>query len=369
MSYFIFSCDGHITEPKDLFEDVLPTSLKDKAMRVEVRGEHRYLLSGDQVLNRSRIVQNADLGRSHLLGTREIAGRKLDMAQDGIDAELIFPQQGMWAFGIADPDVELAHAQAYNDWASDFFRNDRDIFVAAAILPVRNLEQTLQEMKRAAALGFKVQMLPSTTPPGVAPYNSDKWDPVFSLATELDVVFTLHTGTGIEGGTTIERGPGGAIINYSHQIVDAQRSAMYLVAGGVLDRFPKSRIAFIECGASWLGALSERMDEVHEAHSAYVRPVLSRKPSEIIRDQVKASFQRDRECIMGRSVTGHRAIMWAADYPHMEGTFPRSQEIINELFAGIDITEDEKADILGRTAADFFGLYQHREQAKAAALN
>jgi predicted TIM-barrel fold metal-dependent hydrolase len=210
-------------------------------------------------------------------------------------------------------------------------------------------------------------MLPRITPKGIPPYNSETWDPIFHLAGELGVVFSLHTGTGIDGGPVMERGPGGALINYTRQMMDSQQSTMYLVGGGVLDRNPKAKVAFVESGASWLGAVCERMDEVYVAHAPFVKPKLSRMPSEIVRDQIKASFQHDRECIIARKVTGHQAIMWASDYPHAEGTFPHSRKVIDGLFEGVDITEDEKADIIGRTAAKFFGLRRPEFQRQAVA--
>jgi predicted TIM-barrel fold metal-dependent hydrolase len=126
----------------------------------------------------------------------------------------------------------------------------------------------------------------------------------------------------------------------------------------VLDRNPGAQVAVIESGASWLAALAERMDEVYEAHSVFVRPKLSITPREIIQRQVKASFQYDRACIMSRSVTGHQALMWGSDYPHAEGTFPRSKEVVAHLFDGIDISERERADIIGGNAARLFG-FQH----------
>ncbi|MNN97202.1 Amidohydrolase [compost metagenome] len=48
--------------------------------------------------------------------------------------------------------------------------------------------------------------------------------------------------------------------------------------------------------------------------------------------------------------------MWASDYPHAEGTFPHSREIVASLFDGIEISEKEKADILGGNAARLFRL-------------
>jgi len=48
--------------------------------------------------------------------------------------------------------------------------------------------------------------------------------------------------------------------------------------------------------------------------------------------------------------------MWGADYPHHEGTFPRSKEVLGHLFDGIEISEQEKADIVGGNAARLFRL-------------
>jgi predicted TIM-barrel fold metal-dependent hydrolase len=147
-------------------------------------------------------------------------------------------------------------------------------------------------------------------------------------------------------------------------MTEAQDTIMRLVSGGILDRFPKVQTAFIESGASWLDGLAERMDEVYEAHYFYVRPKLSMKPSEFISRQVKVAFQYDRGCVMSRSVTGHQAYMFASDYPHMEGTFPQTRKVVDELFVDVDIPENEKADILGGTAARLFNF----PAAPAAAL-
>jgi predicted TIM-barrel fold metal-dependent hydrolase len=365
MSQFVFSADGHIMEPGDVFSSALPVSLRPKAIVAQREDDYMVTRSGDQIIHRFRIIQTYDYGGRSLLGIRELAGRKLDMEKDGINAELVFPSLGLWTFTLEDPELELATTEIYNNWCSKFFADDRDTFVPAGILPVRDFANTLGEIKRAAALGFTTLMLPSVTPEGIPAYNSEKWDPIFHLAGELGVVFALHTGTGLES-VVQERGPGGAVINYTLQMNDSIKSTMYLVAGGVLDRNPKAKVAFIESGASWLGAVAERMDESYIAHDVYVRPKLSRLPSQIVRDQIKSAFQHDRECIIGRQVTGHEAIMWGADYPHQEGTFPHSREVIKGLFEGIDISEDEKADIIGRTAARFFGLERPEFQVKAA---
>ena len=68
---------------------------------------------------------------------------------------------------------------------------------------------------------------------------------------------------------------------------------------------------------------------------------------------------------MTRSVTGVKPLIWGSDYPHAEGTYPRSKDVIKRLFDGIEISEKDKADILGGNAARLFRL-QRPEFMKAA---
>ncbi|MDB5445267.1 MAG: amidohydrolase, partial [Phenylobacterium sp.] len=267
----------------------------------------------------------------------------------------VFPSSGLVSFLIENPEAEAASCRIYNDWHDGFFKGHVQTFVRCGILPVRDFANTVTEMKRLAGLGFTAAMLPSVIPTGVPNYNSDKWDPVFEAAQQLGVVMVLHTGTG-RADVREEKGPGGAIVNYTIQMCDAQKAILYMIAGGLLDRFPGAKVAAIESGASWLAALAERMDEVHEAHEMFVMPKLSMTPREIIQRQVFASFQYDRACIMARSVTGHQALLWGSDYPHHEGTFGQTKNVLAHLFDGIDISEREKADIVGGNAARLFRL-------------
>jgi predicted TIM-barrel fold metal-dependent hydrolase len=359
MKNFVFSADSHIMEPADLFLEGLPASLKDFAIHSRKEGE--FLITGtkDKIIHRLRIGQHRekDLGDSQRRGIREIAGRLEDMELEGIDAEICFPSLGLWLYCVDNPDAEAASARLYNDWNDSFLAGHPNRFVRCGMLPVLDFSNTLAELDYLGSKGYTAAMLPATTPPGLAKYNDEAWDPVFAKAAALGIVFVMHTGTGLET-VVVERGPGAAIINYTNQAMDAQTSAMYLVAGGVLDRNPGAKVAFIESGASWLVALAERMDEVCIAHQKFVRPSLSRMPSQIVDDQVWASFQHDRACITAAAsgLPGARNVMWGSDYPHAEGTFPISRRVQDELFLGLDVSEEVKRDILGLNAARLFRI-------------
>jgi predicted TIM-barrel fold metal-dependent hydrolase len=361
---FVFSADGHIVEPSTLLTEGLPPSLRPHGLRSEIRDGFRYMLAGDKVTGKipveapSRLGWDGEeFGRPNRQGSKEVAGRLEDMALDGVDAEIVFPSLGLTAFLITDPEAELATAQVYNDWHDAMFRAHPERFVRCGILPVRDFDNTIAEIRRLADMGFTSAMLPSLIEPasGLPDYTDPVWDPVFEAGQAHGMVFVLHTGTGRHDVRSY-RGPGGAVINYAIQACDGMLTIMQMVAGGVLDRFAGAKVACIESGASWLCGLAERMDEVYETHFSFVRPKLSLLPREIIARQVACSFQYDRACIMARSVTGHRALLWGADYPHPEGTFPRSKEVLAHLFDGIEISEPEKADILGLNAARLFRL-------------
>ena len=58
--------------------------------------------------------------------------------------------------------------------------------------------------------------------------------------------------------------------------------------------------------------------------------------------------------IRDRDIIGVNNLLWGADYPHFESTFPRSQEILAEIL--VDCIEEEKAKIVGGNAARIYNL-------------
>lgn len=359
MKAFVFSADSHVMEPSTIFSDGLPASLKDHAIHSRKEGEFMITGTKDKVIYRLRVGQHREkaLGDNQRKGIREIPGRIEDMELEGIDAEICFPSLGLWLYALDNAEAEAASARLYNDWNDQFLGGHKNRFVRCGMLPVLDFSNTVAELEYLASKGFTSAMLPAVSPPNLPKYNDPSWDVVFAKGAALGIVFVMHTGTGLES-VVVERGAGGGIINYSNQMMDACVSAMYLISGGVLDRNPGAKVAFIESGASWLVALAERMDEVCEAHANFVRPKLSRTPSQIIDDQVWASFQRDRACIIAAaaSLPGAKNVMWGSDYPHAEGTFPISRQLTDDLFVGLNVSEAVKRDVLGLNAAKLFRI-------------
>ena len=86
----------------------------------------------------------------------------------------------------------------------------------------------------------------------------------------------------------------------------------------------------------------------------WIRPKLDMMPSEFFKRQGHVTFGDDPAALNNLNLTGSECLLWGSDYPHDEGTFPHSREVIERTFAGV--SEDEKRKIVGENAARLYGF-------------
>lgn len=384
MRPFVFSCDAHIAEPADLFSSRMPDHLRQFVIHGEADGDIRITKIGEQVIlkiqtnfhqhktgagdaafnSQSAASVNEDRSCTDAKdnfvsdcavdtkrrGARDLDLRLADMDRDGVDAELVFPSLGLMLPRINDREGQREACKIWNDWAWDYTAPVRDRLIPAAMIPCIDFDDALAECKRTADKGFAAFCLWE----GLNNYNDPRWDPIFALAGQMGIPLVFHTGVG-DINIRALKGPGGALFNYTRQMNDAVDIITQLVAGGVLDRNPKAHILFAEHSAGWLWGLAERMDEVYQGHAPAINPKLSRLPSQIVRDQVHCALQNDTGSLATRRGVGIGALLFATDYPHAEGTFPFSQNVIDRMIAEHpDATREEIAAVLGGNAAKLF---------------
>jgi len=133
-----------------------------------------------------------------------------------------------------------------------------------------------------------------------------------------------------------------------------QNPVALLIASGVLERHPDMRFVVVECGAGWLAWLLYVMDEQVDKKHMWVRPQLELRPSEYFRRQGAVTFSDDPIALKHLDYTGAEVLLWGSDYPHDEGTFPHSQEVIARTFQGL--TEADKRKIVHDNAAALYGF-------------
>jgi predicted TIM-barrel fold metal-dependent hydrolase len=352
------SGDSHYMEPPDLYEK-LPEHLRErmpKSLRDEERGVEIVTVDGQsferpipQPRTPEQMARNAAQpleedrdeapGQTRAPGAYDPVLRLVDLDQEGVWAEAIYPSMGIWTYNIRTPEIAKEGCRISNDFFLDFQRHSPRYVIAASI-PLLDTDDSVAEIKRVSGMGFKLGFLPVRPPTGRPPWNDPEWDPVWEGMEEHDIVIGFHIGTDptINDGTpfrrggSYHRGRGGAVLNYVETTYGGQRAVSQLIACGALDRHPGLRILVSEGGATWGPFLADRMDEAYRQHGMAVRPRLSKPPSQYLYEQVYASFQHDRSAVFANTAMGWQNVMWGSDYPHYEGTYGHSQKTLHELF-------------------------------------
>lgn len=269
-----------------------------------------------------------------------------DLAGDGVDAEILFPNKGLtiWATPDADFSHEMCHA--YNDRLAPM-----------ACMAPGALDKTIAEIQRCAKLGFRGLSLPCKPhwgPPNHADpnYNLPEFDSLWACIQDADLPVTFHVSTGRDPRTS--RGNGGAVINYAvHSLAPTMEPIANLCASGVLDRFPKIVFGSVEAGIGWVAWALAAMDEAYKKHHMWARPALKQLPSECFRQNGFASFQEDKAGLdLAREHGLVDNFLWANDVPHHEGTWPHSAAAIERTM--MHLSDGERAKILGLNSARIF---------------
>ena len=380
-SDIVITVDSHLGETK-AFRDRLPKAFRD--MFPDYKSNDEILTSSS---NRRRELNEADMLREFRsdpdLGTN-IDRRLHDMALEGVDGEVIFPNHGLSCSMGNNPGAYYhAWARAYNDYAWDTFAAHRERFKLAALLAVDDIDETVAEAARRIEQGFCTLFLPATVP--WQPYHLPLYDPLWRLAEEAGISVNFHIFSGnlaerlglISIGQLDEdhldqtrrvlrddRESGMKLLDFSVLGAAAGMAPIIeLTSAGVLDRFPALKFVVTESDCGWLPWVLQYMDQMQE-RLLYLK-ALKLKPSEYFRRQGMISISDDPVALDHIERIGADRLMWGNDYPHDEGTFLRSAKPIAEIRARLD--RDDAHKVLSGNAARLYGfdldhLATHRDE-------
>ena len=375
--FFMVSTDGHAQEPNDLWATRMDAEYHDRLPGVLIGAGGKKFQKTEGFRTPQRLMDTRYEGQDHL---RNKAGftpeeRLADLAADGTDAEILFPNKGLTMWATSDAEFSHLMCKAWNDWAWEVYGPYNDRLAPMAAIAPGSLDNAIAEIRRCADLGFKGIQLPSK-PTWGAPdasalnYNLKEFDPLWACITDVDLPVTFHISTGRDPRTSRSRG--GAVINYAvHSLAQNMEPIANLCASGVCEQFPTLRFGSVEAGIGWVPWAIQAMDEAYLKHHMWVRPKLELLPSEYFRRQGFATFQDDAA---GLDVAEHYDLvdnfMWANDYPHHEGSWPHSAEAIERTMG--HLTDASRARILGLNAAEIFKFpipdhYLIHDDAKASA--
>ena len=302
--------------------------------------------------------------------------RRLEETEsDGFVAEVLFPntvppffeQGNLVALQPTEADYEhrWAGLQAHNRWMADFCAQAPGRRAACVQVFLNRVEDAVGEI-RWATDNFDVLggvLLPSVPPNrGLHELWEPYYEPLWRVCEELDVPVTIHSGSGVPDYGDHEAARAILLIELAWF---AHRPVWHLIFGGVLERHPALKVVLTEQGVAWIPRGLETLDwfyrrmtlpEAAEARFfGAVAAGMSMTPTEYFHRNVwvGASFLRPSEAPLRHDV-GIDHIMWGADYPHTEGTYPYTTEALRAAFGGCPT--DEVRAMVETNAAGLYGF-------------
>jgi predicted TIM-barrel fold metal-dependent hydrolase len=280
----------------------------------------------------------------------DIPTRLRDMDTEGIDVSVLFPTSSFAVNGLMERDYAVAYARAYNDFIADVCTRSPRL-KGVALVPLQDSEAAVAEANRAVTqLGLVAIAVASQ---GMKEHlGSQTFWPLYEELQRLNTPLCVHNR---------REGPAGEIrfdsFIHMHTIgrpVETFIQFTGLIYGGVAERFPNLRIAFLECGVGWVPYWMERMDEEWEKRGKVEAPLCKRKPSEYIKHGNWFIAMEPEEETLPYVIEriGDDKIVFASDYPHWDGMFPH---VVSTIRGRKDISDQTKARVLGENAKRFYG--------------
>ncbi len=396
--YLVISSDGHAGPRPEVYREYL-----DPQYRAEFDLQHAARMAalaqaGDMLEMRAESNRWAEDKSHGLAGAWDSERRNEILDADGVAAEILFVDGlteqnsppfggdlGLMPVGVV-PELQWAGIRAHNRWLSEFVAAcPLRRFGLALITPYWGVDVAVQEVKWARESGLRGIMLPHMMT-GQSPYHHPKYEPLWAACQDLGMVIHFHSGAapmeeyfgasifGVQAGDEPAVALPGALGIYVTEVAWwLTRPLVFMIWGGVFERFPGLRVAVTEGSTIWVPELLQLMDQRYGDHhfSAKLgtgyKQHLSMKPSEYFRRNVRvgSSAMSRREAELRHQI-GLQTIMWGSDYPHPEGTWPLTQQMMIEVFRGLPESEIEA--MLGGNAAAFYGFDRAALDALAARI-
>jgi predicted TIM-barrel fold metal-dependent hydrolase len=358
----IIDADGHVQERYIPWRDLIAEPFKSRAPQVvkDNRGVDFIMMEGrlcPKPMGKGCSFVGAPRNRrpEPTTGMEEPVQRLKDMDLEGIDTAVLFGTSPFLSLPfVEDKDLAGAIAQVYNNWLADYCKADRRRLKAVALVPIQDPPVAVNELRRSVKeLGCVAVATPVHSSSGK---NLDHPDllPFFAEAERLNIPVCVHVGAGDGTAAGIERFDHPFYTHAMTHPFEQMIAVLCVVVGGILEKFPRLKVAFMEAGAGWIPYWMERLDE----HYEYLQPTvpwLTKPPSEYMRGgQLYYSFEPDERTIgFVASFVGDDYLVFASDYNHSDSKFP---DTVKSVTSREDIPPALMAKIMGENAARLYGL-------------
>ena len=376
----VLDSDLHTMEPDGLWERYLDEPFKPYAPRFVRPAEgalnQPIIKIGDmEIAEMSKRTRTAVVGKSlqerafarhphyaaaHARGYDSLSHLEA-MDIEGIDVAVIYGTRGRQVLMHDDlpPEVAAALARAHNNWTRDFCAVNPERLKFAAQLAFHDVPAAVAEAKRAVRELGAVAVIGNPNPINGRHVHDPAMEPLWAAVEELGVPVGFHpTGQSSLRDDIARRyldTPNGRVIGVAgRNPIELMMAFGSMAAGGVLERHPGLRCAFLEGTCGWLPWYLWRVDEAWEKFGPGSEVQISQLPSQYFFRQCYIATDADEKPL--RQVVeaiGDDNIVVSTDYPHSDGLFP----VAIEEFVHLEgVSDKTKAKILWDNCARLYKL-------------
>jgi predicted TIM-barrel fold metal-dependent hydrolase len=346
--FTLISVDDHLVEPPHMFEGRLPKRLQERAPRVRLDeagmeywdydGQRHYKVGLNAVVGRPMAERSFEPSRFDEMrrGAWDIDARVHDMDLNGVYASLNFPSSlpgfagQRYQLGVSDPDLALAVVRAANDWHIDEWAGTYPGRIIPCQVPwLLDPEQGAAEIRSNAARGFTAVTFPELPERlGLPSLHTGYWDPFMAACEETETVICLHTGSSSSAPMTSSDAPADTIgVLFFGWSMFAAVDWLY---SKIPVRFPAIRICLSEGGLGWVAGLLDRLDHVGRYQQVYgTWEGIELTPREVMQRNFWFCAIDDPAALEQRHLIGIDHVLLETDYPHQDGTWPDSHDLLH----------------------------------------
>lgn len=354
----VFDCDGHIIEsiaemvpfldPVDRGVATSPSRNRQGvfASLDDIHYPRNIHKSGEVEAPRRPRVNASD----HRMGSGEDWVAFLEKAS--VNEAVLFPSEGLSVGFFQQADYATRVCRAFNDYVSERYVKVDKRLHPMGLIAMQDVPSAVKELRRLVLeLKLPGAMLPSRGLP--LHLGHDYYWPVYEEAAKLGCVLGIHGGSSVGLGADTFTDPWAARV-LRHPMPLALEFVS-LVYHGVFDRYKDLRIGFFEGGCAWVLLLKDRMDRddnVYTTSTGHARSLNDYLNS----GQVLVGVEGNEWILpFVLKQCGADCFSYASDYPH-EVDLVAAKQMIDETVARPELTQDEKAKVLGLNAKKFFRL-------------
>ena len=373
--YRIMDSDLHVMETGDLYERFLDERYRDRMPKHLGYGRSDVLAwqVGDQIIP-PWVNSDAAVGPNLFLHSRstDIYAEARErgyppethlaaMDVEGIDVAILYRSLTHTVAYLEsnEPDYAIALCRAFSDWLAEYCRADPDRLKGAAILTIHDPELAAAEARRTVEQHGFVAAVLMPMPINGRNLNAPECDVLWAELERLNIPIGFHpTSTGISRDYVSNRfvgHPNFRTLNHAASFPLELMLAMgTMIVGGVCQKYPRLRVAFLEGTCGWLPWWLHRLDDQWEKYGGGEAIKLDALPSEIFRRQCYVSTDVDEELLrVVVDEVGDDNIVVSTDYPHSDGAYPHA---IDEFLALPGVSGESKRKILWDNCARLYNL-------------